>query len=112
MIHGAKNFIDEVYQLDAIHPPVPGKFADFIFIRFLNSEVVTRAHARKLYDAIIQRCKINGYIIVFGHTPVLLSIYDLERDHLRLLQTIACDETQKSIFQYYILHYTKENRDC
>ncbi|MGI2257504.1 class I SAM-dependent methyltransferase [Candidatus Cardinium hertigii] len=103
MVEFAKKCIDPVYHLDSLYAPIPGRFSDFVFIRFLNSEVVTRAEAKELYLRILPRCKIGGYIIVFGHTPVLLSIYDLENDAVNLLQTTAVDLASQSIFQYYVL---------
>lgn len=103
--------VDEAIHADAMLWPFEDhRQVDIVFIRFLNSEVVTTDMALILFDKIANRVKTAGKIIVFGHTPVLLTSSDfLSRNSLVLEQCIGRtnDDCGMFIFQYYILRVNK-----
>jgi isonocardicin synthase len=59
--------------------------------------------AYKLFNSLIKKCKIGGYIIVFGHTPVLVNSKYMEYMGFEILQRNGVTEDKKHIFQYYLL---------
>ncbi|KAK3594325.1 hypothetical protein CHS0354_024261, partial [Potamilus streckersoni] len=65
--------VDEVYCGNAMNPMIEAGTADAVFIRFLNSEVVKTKEAEELLKAVLLTVKEGGYMVTFGHTPVLLS---------------------------------------
>lgn len=103
MVDYAKDFVDEIYCGDAYYSPILLESVDFIFFRFINSEVVSKKRAYELFEEIIKRVKIGGYIVVFGHTPVLVYKKFFLELNLKILQTLAYDESIDCIFQYYVL---------
>lgn len=103
MIDYARSFVDEAYCLDAALSPVPDFTADYIFVRFLNSEVVTTEQARDLFPKILQRLKDTGTIVVFGHTPVLVEGAYFAEHGVRILQRVAHDPVTDLAFQYYVM---------
>lgn len=103
MVECAKPKLDIVYHGDAINSPVQDESVDFLFLRFLNFRVVTTKKAEVLYKSLIKKVKQGGYIICFGHTPVLLALDDLIIDNLKLVSCIGYSQKYNSIFQYYIL---------
>jgi isonocardicin synthase len=107
MIKMAKYKIDKAYVGDSINSPVSNSSVDFIFFRFLNGEVVTTEQAYNLFNSLIKKVKQGGYIIVFGHSPVLISKQVMENIGLELIQANGVSEDKKSVFQYYILKKVK-----
>lgn len=104
MIEYAKNFVDETYTGDAINSPLPDCTVDIMFLRFLNSEIVTTPKALRLYKNLIGKVKNGGYIVLFGHTPLLLTPKQLTNNgELRLIHANGFNPDSGSIFQYYIL---------
>lgn len=103
MVDYAEQFLDQTFHGNAIDSPIQLESVDFCFIRFLNSEVVTTDEAKVLLSSIIQRVKRGGHIVVFGHTPVLLSLVDFQEVGLEVLQTSGYDPHTESIFEFYIL---------
>ena len=103
MTEFARDKVDEVHCLDAKFSPRKGRFADFIFIRFLNSEVVTRENAKRLYKNIIRRVNKGGYIVILGHTPILLSLYDMVSSDHKIIRTNAYSLESQSVFQCYVI---------
>ena len=61
----AKDFVDEIYTGDAINSPLPNDYVDIMFLRFLNSEIVTASNAYILFDTLEKKVKSNGYIVLF-----------------------------------------------
>ncbi|HLB42033.1 MAG TPA: methyltransferase domain-containing protein [Gammaproteobacteria bacterium] len=98
--------VDEFHVGNALYPAVENESVDFVFLRFLNSSVVSSEYALKLFCNIAQSCKINGIMVVFGFTPVLLSAEIFQMLNLEVRQTIAYNEENDSIFQYYVLKKT------
>jgi isonocardicin synthase len=111
MVEYAKDCIDEVYCGDSINPMVEDNSVDFIFFRFLNAEVVTTRQAYQLFINIAEKCKIGGYIILLGHTSILISKPWLEALGLNILQCNAYSEKENSIFQYYVMKKEKNLKD-
>jgi len=105
MTEFAKDKVDEVHCLDAKVSPRNGRFADFIFIRFLNSEVIKRENAKLIYKNIIKRINKGGYIVILGHTPILLSLYDMALPDYEIIRANAYSSELQSVFQYYVIRY-------
>lgn len=103
MVECSKNKLDKVYFGNSIDTPVKDESVDFIFFRFLNSRVVTSENAKKLYDVLIKKVKKGGYIICFGHTPVLLELKEIKKEDFEIVSCNGYDNEYDSIFQYYIL---------
>lgn len=99
----AKDYVDEIYCGDAISSPLTNESVDIMFLRFLNSEVVTTEYAHKLFDALITKVKKNGIIIAFGHTPLLLKDEYFIEKGLKIEHRNAYSEEYDCIFQYYVL---------
>ncbi|MEI8252593.1 MAG: hypothetical protein WCG25_02360 [bacterium] len=57
MTNYAKNFVDEIYTGDAINSPIPNNFVDIMFLRFLNSEIVTTSKSYELFDILEKKVK-------------------------------------------------------
>jgi SAM-dependent methyltransferase len=106
MVAHAAPFLDQAICGDAKEPGVPEEYCDFVFIRFLNSEVVNRKQAYNLFPKLLRCMKKNGKMIVFGHTPVLLNVLYIARLYnLSTLQRIGYNADNRSIFQYYMFQY-------
>ena len=102
------NHADEAIHLDAEFWPMNKDQVDMIFIRFLNSEVVTTTKASVLFNKILDRIKRNGQVVVLVHTPVLLSSSDFLSIQKSLVVEQCIGITNDSqhgiaLFQYYIL---------
>lgn len=103
MVECSKKKIDKVYHGNSIDTPIEDESVDFIFFRFLNSRVVTSENAKKLYDVLVKKVRKGGYIICFGHTPVLLELEEIKKENLELISCNGYDREYDSIFQYYVL---------
>jgi isonocardicin synthase len=103
MIRHAANYIDQTILADVYDKRLTDNTADFIFIRFLNSSVVHSNIAYDLFLKIIRCCKVGGYIILLGHTPILISKAFMLSAGLSIESHIAYCKKHNSIFQYYIL---------
>lgn len=96
--------VDEVHCGNAIEPKIRTGSADVVFVRFLNSEVVRSAEAEALLLALLPTVREGGYMIVFGHTPVLLSASNFAAmDSFTLIRSVGATKDRTGIFQYYIL---------
>lgn len=102
MVECSKNKLDKVYCGDSINTPVPDNSVDYLFLRFLNFRVVTTKKANELYNSLIKKVKIGGYIICFGHTPILLEFSELKKENFELISCNGYDKEYDSVFQYYI----------
>jgi len=103
MVESAKHRVDRIFHGNAAEPCLPEGSADFIFIRFLNSEVVTTAAAQSLFPTLMKVAKQGAKIIVLGHTPVLLSKAYFETLDVLVEACSARDSLSDAIFQYYVL---------
>lgn len=99
----AKDYVDEIYCGDSINSPIEDNSVDIMFLRFLNSEVVTTEYAHELFSHLIKKVKSKGMIIAFGHTALLIEDSYFKKCGLKVLQRIAYDPKYDAIFQYYVL---------
>ncbi len=103
MVEYANEYVDEIYCGDSINTPIEDESVDIMFLRFLNSEVVTTEYAYELFNNLYNKVKKDGIIIAFGHTPLLIKSEYFKSLGLKVEQTIAYDEELDCIFQYYVL---------
>lgn len=102
MINYAKDFVDESLCCNAINSPLKDKSVDLMFLRFLNSEVVSTRMAYKIFRVLVKKMKKRGTIICFGHTPVLLKKEDFIKCGLKPIICNGYDIERNAIFQYYV----------
>lgn len=102
MVDYAKNFVDESCCCNAINSPLKEKSVDLMFLRFLNSEVVTTKDAYKIFKVLVSKVKKNGIIVCFGHTPVLITKQWFMKNNLRPIICNGYDSDRDAIFQYYV----------
>lgn len=103
MVNYARKYVDEIYYGDSITTTIKDKSIDIIVFRFLNSEVVSQAYAKKLFKVLIKKISDNGIAILIGHTPILLNSTDFNLEGYDIVQSCGYSEYRDSIFQYYIL---------
>jgi len=96
----AANYIERVHHGDATNPAVEPGTVDILFSRFLNSEVVDTATARRILPELVATLRPGATMVLLGHSPVLLDAIDLTGAGLRVLQTVARQDDH--IFQYYV----------
>lgn len=102
MVMLAKKKLDFVFQADASNTVQKNIKADYLFLRFLNMEVVTIKQAYNLFEHLVQLLNADGKIIIFGYTPVRINIqYVADKYNLQIHQCVS--EYNGGIFQYYIL---------
>ena len=102
MIDYAKEYVDETLCCNAINSPLKDNSVDLMFLRFLNSEVVSTRMAYKLFNVLFSKVKKGGLIICFGHTPVLLRKEIFQQYGLTSLICNGYDVERDAIFQYYV----------
>lgn len=104
MTNISRERLDEAHHGNALVPKIQLFSADAVFIRFLNSEVVTSTEAEMLLPPLLTTVAVGGVCVVLGHTPVLLSAANFRSlPDFRLERCVAVDVEKKGIFQYYIL---------
>lgn len=103
MVDYARDFVDECCCCNALQSPLPASSVDILFLRFLNEEVVSRADAKQLLDILVPKVKPGGWVVCFGHTPVLLGREDFIRAGLSMEVSNGYDQESDSIFQYYAM---------
>lgn len=103
----ARPKLDQVIVGNSLEPGVQDESCDYVFFRFLNSEVVTTALAETLFERLVRCLKPGGKAILFGHTPVLVSASVMERSGLKILQVNERHPSEDAVFQYYVLQRTK-----
>lgn len=92
--------LERVHHGDATNPAVGPGTVDILFSRFLNSEVVDTATARRILPELVATLRPGATMVLLGHSPVLLDVIDLSGAGLRVLQTVARQDDH--IFQYYV----------
>ena len=102
MIDYAKSFVDEFCCCNAINSPLKEQSVDLMFLRFLNSEVVTTKDAYKIFKVLISKVKKNGFIVCFGHTPVLITKQWFIKNNLKPIICNGYAKDRDAIFQYYV----------
>jgi len=103
MIELARKKIEHAYVGNSLDPRVPAESCDFVFFRFLNSEVVNTSLAKSLFDSIITRLKSGGTAVLFGHTPVLITRALMEESGFDVLSCHAALDNRSAVFQYYVI---------
>ena len=103
MVEYAKDYVDFAACCDAGKSPLPAESVDILFLRFLNSEVVRRAEARRLFDVLAEKVKPGGWAVCFGHTPVLIESAYFAARGMALLDRNGYDAPSDSVFQYYVM---------
>lgn len=102
MINYAKDYVDESMCCNALNSPLADSSVDLMFLRFLNSEVVSTRFAYKILRVLIKKVKSGGLIICFGHTPVLIKKNMFEKYGLIPIICNGYDSMRNAIFQYYV----------
>lgn len=104
MANFAKERVDEAHCANALDPKIKLGTADVCYIRFLNSEVIKTCEAEELLTALLPTVKSGGYIVTFGHTPVLLSSANFRHlQNFHFKQSIGVAVDGSGIFQYYVI---------
>lgn len=103
MIDYAKDYVDEYCCCNAINSPLEDNSIDLMFLRFLNSQVVSSTDATEMFLKLLTKVKKGGLITAFGHTAVLLSKEWLVKNGVKLLNCSGYDKERDAIFQYYIM---------
>jgi hypothetical protein len=75
--------------------------ADVIIVRFLNLEVVTCQEADSIFCNLVNLVNPNGYLIMWGHTPMHISSNHPAVLALRLLRTTGCTPDHKTMFSFF-----------
>jgi hypothetical protein len=102
--------VADVVVADAAHPPLRPGSVDLLVVRFLNAEVVHRAVAGPLFEALARLVAPGGHVFVLGHTPVLLRPRAAARaTGLRLVSATAAPPRYRGLFQF--LHYSDTSRE-
>jgi len=57
MTEYAKKFVDEIYTGDSINSPIQDNSVNIMFLRFLNSEIVTKEYSYILFDKLVKKVK-------------------------------------------------------
>lgn len=100
----AKERLDEAHCANATTPKIQPDTADVVYIRFLNSEVIKTSEAEEFLYGLLRTVKSGGFIITFGHTPVLLSSSNFKcLPDFRLRQCVGVALDKTGIFQYYVI---------
>ena len=102
MIEYAKDYVDESCCCNAIDSPLKDNSVDLMFLRFLNSEVVSTRVAYKILKVLIHKVKKGGLIICFGHTPVLIKREKFQELGLKIVISNGYNKERDAIFQYYV----------
>ncbi|OLR91884.1 class I SAM-dependent methyltransferase [Actinokineospora bangkokensis] len=100
MVDFARAHLERVHHGDAERPAVAPGSVDILFSRFLNSEVVTTAAARRILPRLVESVRPGGTLVLLGHSPVLLDVPDLTAAGLVVRQTTA--RVEDHLFQYYV----------
>lgn len=103
MVEYATPFVDEIYQGDSIYSVVKDGSVDVMIFRFLNSEVVSKEYAYRLFVSLSKKISQTGVAVLFGHTAVLLDSSDFLNNGFKVLQCSGYDKDRDCIFQYYII---------
>lgn len=103
MTNFASKYLDEVHCGNALNPCISDNTIDFMFIRFLNFRVVTTDEAKKIFKRLYNVVKDGGYIVCFGHTPVLIGKEFFNNFNLKIIKCHEYSSKRDAIFQYYLM---------
>lgn len=103
MINYAKNYVDEYCCCNASDSTLKENSVDLMFLRFLNSQVVSSMEATEMFLKLLTKVKKGGLIVAFGHTAVLLPKKWLDANGVKLINCSGYDKERDAIFQYYVM---------
>lgn len=103
MVDYAKDFVDESYCCNAINSPLKNSEIDLMFLRFLNSQVVSTKDASEMFLKLLTKVKKGGLLAAFGHTPFLISKEWLMKSGVKIVNCSGYDVERDAIFQYYVM---------
>ena len=102
MVDYSKNYVDESCCCNAFDSPLKDNSVDIMFLRFLNSEVVTTPLAYAIFNVIKNKVRKGGLIVGFGHTPLLITKEYFIKQGLKPIICNGYDKRNNAIFQYYV----------
>lgn len=103
MVEHARPRLDVVYLGDAAEPAIPMESADLVVCRMLNMDVLPTIQALQLFPRIASRCRPGAHMLLFGHTPVLVSAEWAMRWGLEVLRRHVDWDEGRAAAQYYVL---------
>jgi len=107
----ASQYVDKVHCGNAISPYMESNTVDFMFLRFLNFRVVTTNEAKKIFKNLYKVVKPGGYLVCFGHTPVLINQEYLKKFGLEIIKCHEYSPKRNAIFQYYLMQKKEYKND-
>jgi isonocardicin synthase len=99
----ARTRLDDVRIGSAASPACGDGEARALICRFLNLDVVTSSQALQLFDRLCQCVAPGGYLLVLGHTPVLLNQAAMQADGFVLRQSVQLTPDRHALYQFYLL---------
>jgi len=99
----AKTRLDDVRIGSAALPACGDGEASALICRFLNLDVVTSMQALQLFDRLCRCVARGGYVLVLGHTPVLLDQAAMQASGFLLHQSVMLTPDQHALYQFYLL---------
>jgi ubiquinone/menaquinone biosynthesis C-methylase UbiE len=105
MLSIAQNRVDKSILGSAIHSPIPNSSVDYLICRFLNSGVVTTRYAHGAFARLSLTLKKDGYALLFGYTPVLISSLFLNKLGFEIIESVG-NIKNDIYFQHYIAKKT------
>lgn len=99
----ARTRLDDVRIGSAASPACSDGEAKALICRFLNLDVVTSSQALQLFNRLCQCVAPGGYLLVLGHTPVLLDHAAMQAGGFVLHQSVLLTPDQHALFQFYLL---------
>jgi isonocardicin synthase len=103
MVAIARARMDECYLGDSSQPRCGPAAADVVVCRHLNLDVVTSDEAKALFGTAAQVLRPGGWMIILGHTPVLLSSAWMEAQGFEVLVRCGFTPSRHAAFQFYLL---------
>jgi isonocardicin synthase len=103
MIAIARTRVDECHLGDSLRPLCRLETADVVICRHLNLDVVTSDEAKGLFCAAARALRPEGWMIVLGHTPVLVSSVWMEAQGFQALARCDFTPSRHAVFQLYLL---------
>lgn len=99
----ASRFADRVTVGDSIRPAVPPGGADLVVCRHLNLAVVGARRADALFRAALTACGRPGWLVLVGHTPILLSAAQMAAAGCQVVERSGTTPDRHAAFQFYLL---------
>lgn len=95
--------------MDAEHSSIA---CDVLILRFLNAEVTTRLHAERLLRRLAAHVRPAGWLILFGHTPVLVDVHYLAQElGFTVIRCLGTRSGHTELFEFYVLQAPARRAD-